>query len=203
MRGFLILLLVMSFAFDIRAYSVDLNEKMYLLFGVGIADMNLEDNSTKIARALGLHAKQEKRFVGTFKGGIGLEINQNFGVETYFQYLGKSKMEFSTSSGNTQNVTSGELDAYLYHIDLVGKLPLNQLHDELYLLTRVGYARSQSNVTVKYGSLSSEGESNGNEVAYGAGFEFKNFRVEYQQLNNIADDPRIYTLGYIFRFKQL
>jgi hypothetical protein len=54
-----------------------------------------------------------------------------------------------------------------------------------------------------FGNSSTDGYSNSNEVTYGAGFEIKNFRLEYQQLNNMSSDPRIYTLGYVFRFNEI
>ena len=106
-------------------------------------------------------------------------------------------------SFGTAGILDANVDAHLYHLDLVGKLPLNQVYEDLYFIGRGGYARSQASVKVNYAGISTDGYSNSNEVTYGAGFEFKNFRLEYQQINNMADDPRVYTLGYIFKFNQL
>jgi len=205
MRNLLIFLLIYCFSFNVEAETLDFKNNGYLLVGAGMVDWNLEDNSTDVARVLGITAQNDDESAPALKVGLGIELNPMspsviFALETYFQYLGEGKMEFYNGG---KYATSGKIDAYLYHLDLVGKVPLNQIYEDLSLITRVGYARSQSSVTVKFGNSSTDGYSNSNEVTYGAGFEIKNFRLEYQQLNDMSSDPRIYTLGYVFRFNEI
>jgi len=202
MRNLLILLLIYCFSFNVQAETLDFKNNGYLLVGAGMADWNLEDNSTDVARVLGITPSSDDESAPALKVGLGIELNPMspsviFALETYFQYLGKGKMKFI--NGGTY-ATSGEIDAYLYHLDLVGKVPLDQIYEDLSFLARVGYARSQASVDVTFGGTTTDGYSNSNEVTYGAGFEIKNFRLEYQQLNDMSSDPRIYTLGYVFRF---
>jgi len=201
MRNILILLLICCFSFNANAQPLNINDNAYLIFGAGIVDWNLQDNANSTAKILALGANDDDNNAPAFKAGLGLDLNENFAIEAYFQYLAEGKMSFGETSG--ASTLDAKVDGYLYHLDLVGKLPINQIHEGLSIIGRAGYARSQASVKLHTGGLTADGYSNSNELTYGAGFELSNFRLEYQQINNIVDDPRIYTLGYIFRFSQL
>ena len=196
---FFILLLTLSS----NAESTDFkeNQQLYLLFGVGITDMNLDTESESTAIALGLQkssAKEPQDKKPALKIGVGLELDENFAIESYYQYLSESTLEYDVGQSGNGNVKTN-IDSSIFHIDLVGKLPINQLYDGLNFISRVGYAHQVSNASASYLGKKATVASTGNEFTYGVGFEYKNFRLEGQQFNDMSEDIRVYTLGYIYR----
>ena len=178
-------------------------EGFYLQGGLGVSRYNDSDKHvTKLANGLvtksGFSSAVAKmdRGSGMLKLGLGYQINSNLAVEGGFTHLGVLDMS-ATTTGPTAAMTA-ELVTYGWELSMVGRYPINE---ETKLYGRLGAYAWDSKVEDISGNLKSSvafNNSDGTDLTFGAGIEYKAWRFEYQRYK--IDKEHVDTFQVAYRF---
>jgi hypothetical protein len=181
------------------AHAEDDSTNLHLFGGLGVASYDVSED--EVADAFidqGFSSVQ-----GTiddspvmFKIGAGFGLNDNVAIEAAYTNLGTIDVS-GTTTGPSAAFTS-EIETTGFEASILGR---HAVSEDFHLIGRFGiYAwDTEVDVSASSGGLtaSDSSSSDGTDVTFGGGLEYKNFRLEYQRYTLDDQDVNTVQAAYI------